>query len=331
MGPSLSGPRLGLQLAGPEEEPSHPPVHVLASPRSTSSKYPSEGHGSPNLHSPSSTVRVNRLSPSDLSCFARGNHRLSFLRSTSSASEKNAAATDNHEAMDEATAAISRWRDEPRAHNKYALVDSSDMSSCDSTSQRENRRVLDLDSTTQRESPKALDPAASATELGSPDGPRTESGGTWDSIGYVKNQYDGVVDIGHLKASRSTSTTTPPPRHFKRKASIFSLPSFSMPLTKRRRLANLRKWATDIYHGGGRRLSHAYHRWRQQRELNRKLFEDWRAKRRRERPADPLPGKKSKPLGFGLFTVDRSRHGNEEWWKEGVAKYRAPSWMQFQK
>lgn len=95
------------------------------------------------------------------------------------------------------------------------------------------------------------------------------------------------------------------------------------------RFTGLRKWANNVYHGGSRRLNRAYHRWRQQNELDRRQFETWRANRGRERPADPLNGKLEK--SFGAFSFERSRYGNEEWWKEGVAKYQAPKWMLFQK
>jgi len=55
--------------------------------------------------------------------------------------------------------------------------------------------------------------------------------------------------------------------------------------------------------------------------MERKQFEAWRANRRREHPADPLKGK----------SFEKSRYGDEEWWKEGVAKYQAPPWMLFHK
>ncbi|OAQ86682.1 hypothetical protein VFPBJ_00722 [Purpureocillium lilacinum] len=89
------------------------------------------------------------------------------------------------------------------------------------------------------------------------------------------------------------------------------------------------EFANTVYRGGSRRLSRAYHKWKHQNEVERKQFEAWRANRRREHPADPLKGKSEK--GFGVFSFEKSRYGDEEWWKEGVAKYQAPPWMLFQK
>ncbi|RDA95189.1 hypothetical protein CP533_1855 [Ophiocordyceps camponoti-saundersi (nom. inval.)] len=291
-----------------------------------SSKYHSDGHVSPI--SPSSTIRINRLSPSELERFGRGNHRLSFLRSSSPSSAKNV--SGHHEALDEAKTAISHWNDEPRPvkprpFNRFELVCSSDIVPSDSWSPRGLNR-------------ESADVAVFQLHNKSP-----------DSIG---RQVDGNADSSHHEASpprtpaaAAAAAVSPPPQYhqlnhdhrFKRKASHLSFPSLHIPEAKRRRLAGLRKWASNICRGGGRRLSRAYHRWRQQ---NRQLFQDWRAKRRAasatattnginntDRPGDP----KEQKSVFGIFAFDRDRHGNEEWWKEGVAKYRAPSGIQFQK
>ncbi|KAF4587295.1 hypothetical protein GQ602_003988 [Ophiocordyceps camponoti-floridani] len=295
--------------------------------------------------SPSSTVRINRLSPEYLSRFARGNDRLSFLRSSSSASAKGAVATDGQDAVDEASTAISRWRDErlplkQGTYNRYEFVDSSEALPGNPMLQNQSTELaLYLGSSNQQQD---LDGTLSVTAVGNPHDAATESKSDWvnpndgandpksiwDSSTYVKSQYDGVVETIQQKSSRSTSVVTPPPPsgYFKRKATQLSFAGFSLPDAKRRRLASLRKWATKLYHGGGRRLSRAYNRWRQQNEVNRKQFHDWRANRRRDKTADPVKGKSERV--FGLFSIDRR---GEEWWKEGVAKFQAPSWMHFQK
>lgn len=295
--------------------------------------------------SPSSTVRINRLSPEYLSRFARGNDRLSFLRSSSSASAKGAVATDGQDAVDEASTAISRWRDErlplkQGTYNRYEFVDSSEALPGNPMLQNQSTELaLYLGSSNQQQD---LDGTLSVTAVGNPHDAATESKSDWvnpndgandpksiwDSSTYVKSQYDGVVETIQQKSSRSTSVVTPPPPsgYFKRKATQLSFAGFSLPDAKRRRLASLRKWATKLYHGGGRRLSRAYNRWRQQNEVNRKQFHDWRANRRRDKTADPVKGKSERV--FGLFSIDRK---GEEWWKEGVAKFQAPSWMHFQK
>jgi hypothetical protein len=64
-----------------------------------------------------------------------------------------------------------------------------------------------------------------------------------------------------------------------------------------------------------------------QNDQGRREFEAWRAKRRQERPADPLKGKSEK--GFGAFAAERKRRKDEEWWTEGIQKYHAPEWMKF--
>ncbi|KAM4064605.1 hypothetical protein HRG_005027 [Hirsutella rhossiliensis] len=265
-------------------------------------------------------MRVNRLSLSDLSRFGRGNDRLSYLRSSSTVSSTQQAEgdTSHQEAMDEATAAISGWQDEPRplqrpAYNQYELADSSE--------------VLPSDSLSQRLSPTPLEFEPLAPAIDSRTSPSDVSESTLNSLQRLKNQYDGPADSQRLKGSEPTSL--PPLRPNKRSASQFSLRSLTRSFSKRPRLQGLRKLATHVYRGGSRHLSLARHRWRLQKEQERRQFEAWKAKRRRERPADPLKGKSER--GFGTFSFERGRFGNEEWWKEGVAKYQAPGWMLFQK
>lgn len=265
-------------------------------------------------------MRVDRLSLSDLSRFGRGNDRLSYLGSGSTASSTRQAQGDanHHEAIHEATAAISGWQDEPRptkrpAYNQYELADSSE--------------VLPGDSLSQRLSPPPLEFEPLASAISGCASPSDGSATTWESLQRLKGQYDGPADPQRPKGPGSASS--PPPRPNKRSASQFSLRSLTRSFSKRPRLRGIRKLASHVYRGGGRRLTLACHKWRLQKEQERRQFEAWKANRRRERPADPLKGK-SEP-GFGTFSLERGRYGNEEWWQEGVAKYQAPSWMLFQK
>lgn len=319
-----------LQL-GPRREPSPSAAKPLRVGRSTSSEYPSPSHGSPRLQSPVSAVCVNRLSFSDLDRFGLANDRLSYLRSSSptSSTQDAKADTSHHEVINEATAAISEWQDEPRPTNKtcynhYELAESSEVLPCDSLSQQESAHT-----------PTPETPISSTGELGRP---KDAAGRIWESIRPIKDQYDGAADSHHASspnpsaapaASVATDTASLAPRRSKRKTSQFSLRSLTNSFAKRPRFAGLRKWANKVCHGGGGRLSQAYRRWRQQHEQERRQFEAWKANRRKQRPADPLKGKPEK--GFGAFSFERSRYGNEEWWMEGVARYRAPSWMLFQK
>ncbi|PWI70551.1 hypothetical protein PCL_12950 [Purpureocillium lilacinum] len=282
-----------------------------AHPRSTSSEYPSPGHASPRVQSPASTVCIHRLSFSDLARFGRANDRLSYLRSstpTSSTQDANADVS-RHDVLDEASAAISEWRGEPWSnkeapYNHYELTDSSE--------------VLPGDSLSQRASPNRSESANGSLSIKYQDPLRAEAQGPGSPAAAAPQA-----------ACQATKESTRGPDHqTKRKASQFSLRSLSRSFTKRPRLTGLRRFANTVYRGGSRRLSRAYHKWKHQNEVERKQFEAWRANRRREHPADPL-NKSEK--GFGVFSFEKSRYGDEEWWKEGVAKYQAPPWMLFQK
>lgn len=318
-----------LQLE-PATQPSsvqHKAVHT----RSASSEYPSPGHSPRRMQSPASTVRVHRLSYSDLSRFGRGNDRLSYLRSSSptSSTQDQKADVGHHSVLEEeASAAISEWRGERRpsrciSYNHYELADSSDVLPCDSLSQQGSPHCSSCAGAT-------FNPDHHG------DSPRRPKQRNQSSTKPYEDQLDGAADV-YSPNCRPSSVATPlaadaapaRARQSKRKASQFSLRSLSRSLTKRPRFTILRKLANNVYRGGSRRLSRAFHRWRRQNEMERRQFEAWRANRRRERPADPLKGKPEK--GFGTFSFERSRYGNEEWWREGVSKYQAPPWLLFQK
>lgn len=220
-----------LQLSRGRQE--YPMVGRPAATRSASSEYPSDSPASPPVVSPASTMRLNRLSLSDLSRFGHGNDRLSYLRSSSPASS-----TRQHgchpEAMDGATAAISGWQDEPRplkrpAYNQYELSDSSE--------------ILPSDSLSQRDSPLSTEPQLPMPSTGRVASSGDASGSTWHTIHRIKNQYDGP---GNSRRPRSPNLASlPTPRPNKRSASQFSLRSLTKSLSKRPRLQSLRRLATN--------------------------------------------------------------------------------------
>ncbi|KAJ6444334.1 Lysophospholipase like protein [Purpureocillium lavendulum] len=302
--------------------------------RSTSSEYPSPGHASPRVQSPASTVCVHKLSFSDLARFGRANDRLSYLRSSTPTSSTHGPKADEsqHDVLDEASAAISEWRGEawsPRkpSYSHYEFADSSE--------------VLPDDSLSQRPTPSPFDPDPGSPSIKHRDDPRSPRRRNWDRLQLSKEQYDGPADAqgqgspapgtapAASQARGASAAATGQAHQTKRKASQFSLRSLTRSLTKRPRLASLRRLADTVRRGGSRRITRAYRRWKQQNEMERVQFEAWRANRRREHPADPLKGKAEK--GFGVFSFEKTRYGDEEWWKEGVAKYQAPAWMLFQK
>ncbi|PHH69220.1 hypothetical protein CDD82_7911 [Ophiocordyceps australis] len=321
--------KLRLQHHG--EKPSRSARERSSRARSASSEYPPHGISISRMQSPASAAHVNHLSLSDLSRFGHGNDGLSCLDSSSQASSaqparaaaeasQNAAASLGHKT----SRSFSTWQHDARqvqprpSYNHYELVDSNDVLPCDSLSQCKSPQLSTADG---QEFMAGRQEAV---------GGRQVSLG-WESAESMTKhgQYDGPGDESWCSGSSKADTPPPVNRLSKRKASHFSLRSLSQSLAKRRRLTELHKWAHHVCRDGSRRLSRAYHRWRQQKVLQRQQFEAWKAKRRRERPADALKGKGEG--GFGVFSIERSRYGNEDWWKEGVAKYKAPEWMLFQK
>ncbi|KAL3955400.1 hypothetical protein ACCO45_010963 [Purpureocillium lilacinum] len=293
-----------------------------AHPRSTSSEYPSPGHASPRVQSPASTVCIHRLSFSDLARFGRANDRLSYLRSstpTSSTQDANADVS-RHDVLDEASAAISEWRGEPWStkeapYNHYELTDSSE--------------VLPGDSLSQRASPNRSESANGSLSIKYQDPSEVHRDGT-----RTISNSQRTSTMGQLRHKAPAAPQQLHPKLLAKRPKNLHEDQTTRQNGKRRNShyaasAGLRRFANTVYRGGSRRLSRAYHKWKHQNEVERKQFEAWRANRRREHPADPLKGKSEK--GFGVFSFEKSRYGDEEWWKEGVAKYQAPPWMLFHK
>lgn len=186
----------------------------------------------------------------------------------------------------------------------------------------------------QQASPGEVSPTSTKAPLSRA---RADTELTYDTVQAIKAQFDGIND-GRFVDSPDFSAPPRAPRFTdsaidtqtrpsKRKASQFSLRSITSTIAAKRPRLGLGKLAATIVKGSTRKVSHVRQKWRQQNELEMQQFEAWRATRRRERPGDPLKGKHEK--GYSAFSFDRSRYGNEEWWKEGVAKYQAPSWMAF--
>ncbi|EXV00868.1 hypothetical protein X797_005880 [Metarhizium robertsii] len=140
--------------------------------------------------------------------------------------------------------------------------------------------------------------------------------------------YDGTIDADRRSPEpKDGPTFARAAQTFssKRKASQFSLRSLTKSLSKRPRLVAFRQWAVNIYHDSSRRLTEAYRRLKHQRRFGE--FRAWTGigrRRQRPQPADDVKDKSAQP--YGVFKYE-SGPGNQEWWKDGVTRYRAPSWM----
>lgn len=309
--------------------------------RSSSSAYPSAGHNTPRVQSPVSEYRLgNRLSFSGLSKFGRANDDLSNLRSNSPASacsetgREDVADTSHHELVADTAAAITEWQDagEPLrkvTYNNYALADSSELFPSDSLSQQQQEqqeREDDFSLSPSTPPSPAMDPTATSCCTSSHDS---------DALNNLGHQYDGTLDarrngspeVKHRPAPALDGSSRPF-QPSKRKASTFSLRSLTRSLTKRRRLAAIRQWASRVYHTSSRRLAEAYHRFKKQHQQ--------RGRPGANGPWDhghPARGQgaaqseNGEPKGSNaVFEFERQRR-SEDWWKDGVSRYRAPSGM----
>ncbi|ODA76744.1 hypothetical protein RJ55_08015 [Drechmeria coniospora] len=242
--------------------------------RSISSDYPSRGFNSPQVESPTSTIRINRLSFSNLSRFGHTNDRLSNLKSSppTSPSQDMKAVTSGIKTHGATTAAISEWqaRSQPRprinsSYNQYELPDSSDIGPSDSLS----RKGLFSTET----------PTSAFTD---PDDATDGRGQPWSSGIAFGNQCDGPADahddspavMSESGPVMGSSDATPSAAlQSKRKASQFSLRSLGRSLSKRHQISGVRKWASTVCHGGTRRINEAYRRLRLKNERELHQFE----------------------------------------------------------
>lgn len=256
------------------QSPPHSPVSPedsIVRARSTSSEYPSNGHASPRVVSPASTVFVNGLAISDLRQFGRGNDRLSFLCSSPSSYSRGVAGEMKDSGiMGEATTASNECRDTwPQSplksiFNPFELIESAEILPSDSLSQKRGAQASEAESIA----------CASINER--VNGNKTPK----VCIQGFTGRYDGTVDFRRRMSSEAATSalslaleaTNLSRRGSKRKASQFSLRSLTRPFAKRPRLG-FRRWAHHVLRRGSRRLSQAYRRWRRQNERERREFE----------------------------------------------------------
>jgi hypothetical protein len=290
--------------------------------RSSSSSYGSGSGDATKVNCTASPPPDNTLKERNLLKYSRSGNRLSDLQST--ASDSRGDSTTN--VVDESAATTSEWQTIPRPrafdYNRCELIDSQEILPSDSVSQV---HVNDSPRTpTPRKTAKphwfgrykhAFQPSL-------------------DSLPVIKGQYDGGADsVNHRNLDSPHPDAAPPLRAAanlgsagqKRKASNISLASISSQT--RRGAKKLKVLASSVYRKGAHQISEVKRKLKQQNEKERKRFEAWKANRRRDRPADPLKGK-GEP-GFGAFTLEQSRHGHKDWWRDGVSRYKAPSWMVF--
>ncbi|GAO18747.1 hypothetical protein UVI_02040690 [Ustilaginoidea virens] len=305
----------------PRPPPSPPPLLPCraATVRDASSEYPSPEHNTSRIQSPVSEYQHgHRLSLSSLSRFGRANDCLSNLRSSSPASSKGEAVgdTSHHDLIADTAAAITEWQDAGRplkkmSYHNYSLANSSEVFPSDSLSQREDFSLAPS-------SPPSTPPDQAAA-----------SPSDADAVGALGDQYDGTMEARHDASPKVRHPISPAlnngPHSFcrsKRKASAFSLRSLTRPLTKRRRLAAFCQWASKV----SRRLTETYRRFKNQHQVRKERDRDaWGANRRSEELRNP-PISWSKGSN-GVFEFHGGRQRNEDWWKEGVGRYRAPSGM----
>ncbi|KAG5931682.1 hypothetical protein E4U53_001654 [Claviceps sorghi] len=318
--------------------------------RSASSSYPSAGHNTPRVQSPVSEHHPgNRLSFSGLSRFGRANDTLSNLESNSPASAISAAEgvgdTSHHELVADTAAAITEWQDasEPlkrMTYNNYALADSSELFPSDSLSQQDD---ASLSPSSPPPTPPGNDAATTrekATATATAEATATSSSEALDGFVSLGHQYDGILEARRNASSevkyRPALALNGMPHPFsssKRKASTFSLRSLTRSLTKRRRLTAIRHWASRVYHKSSRRLTEAYRRFRSHHQTppaggNGPWDRGQQQQQQQHRAAKSLGDSgDDKPSGSNAaFGFERQRH-SEDWWKDGVSRYRAPSGM----
>ncbi|KAG5913504.1 hypothetical protein E4U42_001110 [Claviceps africana] len=333
-----------------------PPPCKTVPVRSASSSYPSAGHNTPRVQSPVSEHHPgNRLSFSGLSRFGRANDTLSNLESNSPASAISATEgvgdTSHHELVADTAAAITEWQDasEPlkrMAYNNYALADSSELFPSDSLSQQDDASLSPSSPppTPPGNRPVTTRVKATATSIAKAKKTATTATTSSEALdGFVNlgHQYDGILEARRNASSEVKYRPAPAlngmPHPFsssKRKASTFSLRSLTRSLTKRRRLMAIRHWASKVYHKSSRRLTEAYRRFKSHHQTHpARVHGPWdrgqqQQQQQRDRAAKSIGDSgDDQPRGSNAaFGFERQRR-SEDWWKDGVSRYRAPSGM----
>ncbi|KAG6035627.1 hypothetical protein E4U41_006005 [Claviceps citrina] len=320
--------------------------------RSASSSYPSAGHNTPRVQSPVSEHHPrNRLSFSGLSKFGRANDTLSNLQSSSPASaistKDGAGDTSHDELVADTAAAITEWQDASQplktmVYNNYALTDSSELFPSDSLSQRDN--VSLSPSTLPPATPPSHVPAAAAAAAAAAATATTTASATSEAssesftrLNNLGHQYDGTREARRngspevkYRPAPALDGATHPFHSSKRKASTFSLRSLTRSFTKRRRLVAIRHWASKVYHRSSRRLTEAYRRFKNHDHDQMpptRVAGSWDSHAHGQ-AANPLDGSgDDKPRGSNAVIGFERRRRSEDWWKDGVSRYRAPSGM----
>ncbi|KAJ4322606.1 hypothetical protein N0V84_004744 [Fusarium piperis] len=276
--------------------------------RSTSSSYTEQPLNPSRMQSPVSDLGNAKSCLGDLSQYSRANDRLSNLRSSSSSGDPMAT-TAHQAAADAAAAAMLEWHFQPvTSYHKYELMSSTE--------------DLVLDDTTERNSGERQNSKNSSSQT-------ILAHGTSPLKRVTANdQLDGAAE-SLCQGSPKPSVQSPQakPRVIKRRASGISLRSLTRGVKRTRR--QVKRLASSAYRSGSRKFGRACKNIKRQHVKQRKQYSAWKALRRRLKPGDAIKRKPEK--GFASFSMERSRHGHEEWWKVGVNKYRAPSWMRFGK
>lgn len=274
--------------------------------RSTSSSYTEQPLNPSRMQSPVSDLGNTKTCLGDLSQYSRANDRLSNLRSSSSSGGPTA--TTAYQAAADAAAAMLEWHRPVTSYHKYELMSSTE--------------DLVPDDTTERNSGECQNSQNSSNQT-------ILAHDTYPLKRVTANiQLDGTVEKLYQGSPRSSvQPSQAKPRVIKRSASGISLRSLTRSVKRTRR--QVKKLASSAYRSGSRKFGRTYNNIKRRHVKQRKQYSAWKALRRRLKPGDAIKGKPEK--GFASFSVERSRHGHEEWWKVGVNKYQAPSWMRFGK
>lgn len=303
---------------------SHRPT--LERVRSSSSSYDcdSKSNSAPKHNAPASPPPENTLKEPDILKYSRSGNCLSDLHTSSS----NSRGDSTTNVVDESAAAAAEWQTIPRprtsfCYNRCELIDSQEILPSDSVSQ------VRVDDSPEPPKPKKTVKSQLIGRYKQAFRPSN------DSLRPIKGQYDGVGDSPSTRNLDSPHPDAARPLHAnakrgagagqKRKASNLSLASISSQTKKGAK--KLKTLASSVFLKSSQHLSEVKRKLKKQNEKEKKRFEAWKANRRRERPGDALK-RKGEP-SFGAFTVEQSRHGHKDWWREGVTRYKAPSWMVF--
>ncbi|KAH7261363.1 uncharacterized protein BKA55DRAFT_503747 [Fusarium redolens] len=278
---------------------------VRSRPLGVSAGYTTDSYDSNTI----SGTQLSELNTSSLSYKCRTNDRLSGLRSSSSSS---AAArvmikgSTHKTEVDEAAAFGNLQRLATQSYYHFEIVSISEDLPSNATAPQETM--------------------ARQTSLKDTAGPV----GTYPLTrvkARIQTQFDGPAENRHPD---SASPSIKPPqmeRRTKRKASVISLRSLTEGVKRSR--AGVEKLAHNICHNSCNKVRQACQSIKRQHKEQKKHHSAWKTLRRKLRPGDASKGKHEKESAS--FSIEKSGHGTECWWKAGVEKYHAPKWMRFGK